>query len=344
MAGNFLLTVRDLAVEFDGEPTFYCPEFDVRTGDKVLLTGASGAGKSVFLKVLAGSLPASSVRSGHFIVGASQSMDYAEFARRRPLGDRTSFVFQDAMNSLHPYLPISRQLKVLGDFDTAGALQTMGFRQEKLDLLGKRIFRRPLSGGERQRLSLLFAAVPSRDFVLLDEPLTDIDIFSRREIEKLIDRDLLGAVAKTVILVTHDTEWLQPNVDRKQLRQFEIIALEDGACGMSGAPAPLMLERRRKQISVRQPWSLAGADPQRAPWDKGPNNGAILALSVRDKITVTRDGSTFAAWPFQTLDDGSEAISIRRGEGIALYGLSGCGKSVLLQCIAGLWSRKFSPT
>lgn len=64
--GHFELQITQLVIGFEGQAVLTVPEFTLTRGMKLVLTGASGSGKSVFLQTLMGVLPAAAVWSGRF--------------------------------------------------------------------------------------------------------------------------------------------------------------------------------------------------------------------------------------------------------------------------------------
>ncbi len=344
-----LLTVRGLCIEIEGKKLLECGEFVLRRGDKVLITSRSGGGKSIFLNCVAGLLPAHWIISGEFIVGADNAMSYAEFVRRRPLAGRTSFIFQDAMNSLHPYRPVSKQLKKIKvrEGATLGKdLERFELTSKKMDLLTGHHFSRRLSGGECQRVSLLYATDMGRDLVLLDEPLTDIDLFSRKGIEKLFDDEFFKPSAcgsherqeKTVILVTHDARWIGDYVKDGLIARYEII---ENLSGQKDVAAGRLVR------AVSDEWLNHNGlntnpciDPVPDPSElKEPiPSGDIFKLRINSALQFGAGRKKFQIWPMLETHDLAAGFRIKRGEGIALYGKSGSGKSLLLRCMAGLQS------
>lgn len=359
MGSSPLLTVRDLAIRIEGRPILRCEEFTLRQGDKVLLTSRSGGGKSVFLKCLAGLLPLHVVERGTFHPGeGAAGVTYAQYARRRSGFAGMGFVFQDAYNALHPFRPISRQIREgrPGESDSGLSGDLERFRLADLQLLQADRYRDRLSGGQCQRVSLLLAADENRPTVLLDEPLTDIDAFSRVSIEELLIERLFNRNStKTAILVSHSAHWLK-RLDGDLIRHWAIEPPADEAA------APQLTEQlgdRKLALAVKalppagaettMPQPAAGSTaPQALPDGAAPASAPSMpaipdvpVLSLKIMRRVSPGGKAdegFQLWPMRApeLENG---IEVKRGEGVALYGLSGSGKSFLLRCMAGLWSR-----
>jgi ABC-type cobalamin/Fe3+-siderophores transport system ATPase subunit len=84
-----------------------------------------------------------------------------------------------------------------------------------------------VSAGERQRTWLAFALAQSKDVILMDEPLSSIDIPSRKSFYRLLQEIVL--TAKTIVVVTHD-------IDMAILYSSRIIGLEKGVKTFEGDP------------------------------------------------------------------------------------------------------------
>lgn len=347
-----LLTIRDLSIRIEGRSILRCEEFVLRPRDKILLTSRSGGGKSVFLRCLAGLLPLHVVEGGAFSRGdGGPVMTYQQYAQARASLSAMSFVFQDAYNALHPFRPVSKQLREgrPGEADQTLASDLDRFRLKDLDLLGPDRFRDRLSGGQCQRISLLLAADLKREVVLLDEPLTDVDAFSRASIEDLlIERLFNRESSKTVILVSHGAYWLK-RLDGDFIRH---LAIEQGADDHAFPQLTELLGSRKLNLSVkhlppaRSKTALADTahypaqSSQDAEVASGPPDVPVLSLRIDRRISPGgKANEGFQLWPMSGTGELAQGIELRRGEGVALYGLSGSGKSFLLRCMAGLWSK-----
>jgi iron(III) transport system ATP-binding protein len=198
---SVVVALEGVSASRDGVPVLHDVSLAVSRGEVVALLGPSGAGKSTLLRVVLGlSTPTDGrVRVHGTIVSADQRVIVPP--EERNLG----MVFQDL--ALWPHLTVRGNL--------AFALQSQRVdrserehRIEKwlrrLELLDKRD-RRPgsLSGGERQRVALARALVLEPAAILMDEPLTSLDVVLRRQILELL-RALLAEHETAALYVTHD--------------------------------------------------------------------------------------------------------------------------------------------
>lgn len=162
----------------------------VRRMNKVAVVGVNGAGKSTFLKILAGQTEAT---TGSMTIGANVETGYFS-QHAMELLDPEKTVFETLQEAM-PLANIGVIRNLLGAFLFSG------------DAVDKRI--ENLSGGEKSRVVL--ATILSRpvNFLILDEPTNHLDIRSRE-----ILLDTLQNFGGTIVLVSHDRHFLRLLVDR----------------------------------------------------------------------------------------------------------------------------------
>ncbi len=161
---------------------FHGASFDIRTGSHLVLLGRNGTGKSTFLKCLTGNLP--------LTTGTVRWMEGVQSA----YFDQHA-AFDPQMTALEVIID---QLD-LTDTKARAALGAMKFSTDKMETRTE-----ALSGGERMRLrfALVFGVNP--DFIILDEPTNNLD-----EVTWQILLDACNATKSTILLVTHDYEFIQ---------------------------------------------------------------------------------------------------------------------------------------
>ncbi len=170
-------------------------------GDEVVvLFGPSGAGKSLTLHCLAGLVRPD---AGRIVVNGRTFDDTAAGVHLPPQARRLGYVFQGY--ALFPHLTVAGNVgfglrdrpREIRRRRTAEVLERLG--------LGPVAGRLPreLSGGQRQRVALGRALAPDPEVLLLDEPLSALDVPLRRELRGELAR-LMRDWGKTLVLVTHD--------------------------------------------------------------------------------------------------------------------------------------------
>jgi len=169
-------------------------EIDAGDGTLVLM-GANGAGKSTLLSILAGLRPAD---RGFIEVGGRVLFDSERRIDVPPEARRIGWVPQDL--ALFPHLTVARNVAFGADRESAlSVLRDLG-----LEPLADR---RPgsLSGGEKQRVALARALASRPRALLLDEPLSALDVQARSEVRALL-AETLRRLAIPAMIVTHDPE------------------------------------------------------------------------------------------------------------------------------------------
>jgi ATP-binding cassette subfamily F protein 3 len=162
----------------------------VRRLSKVAVVGVNGAGKSTFLKILAGQTEPT---AGSVTLGANVELGYFS---------------QHAMEILEPRLTVFETVQAAMPLATIGVIRNLlGAFLFSGDAVDKRV--ENLSGGEKSRVVLATLLARPVNFLVLDEPTNHLDIRSR---EVLLDA--LQRFAGTVVLVSHDRHFLHHLVDR----------------------------------------------------------------------------------------------------------------------------------
>jgi len=184
----------------------------VEKGDFIFLTGASGAGKSTFLRLL---LRQELPTDGTLTV-ASKDLSSLSLSQVQAYRRTVGFVFQDfkLIPSKTVHENVSLMLRALGAPSVHQQRRT--FQVLKWVGLQHRMNAYPveLSGGEQQRVAIARALVNEPALVLADEPTGNLDPDLALEIMNLF-RDI-NAAGTTVLVATHDRE-LITRVGRKTL-------------------------------------------------------------------------------------------------------------------------------
>ncbi|GAA4427706.1 ATP-binding cassette domain-containing protein [Georgenia halophila] len=206
---------------------------ELRPGEVTAVLGANGAGKSTLLALAAGTLRAA---AGSVTVGSRTVADGATWVPPHARG--VALLAQEPL--LFPHLD------VLGNVAfgprSAGVPRRDAERtaRELLAMVGADhlVGRRPaeLSGGQAQRVALARALAPDPEVVLLDEPLSALDVGSAAEVRQVL-RTVLRDTGRPAALVTHDLLDVLAVAD-------SVVVLEDGRVVESGAALDVLSRPR----------------------------------------------------------------------------------------------------
>lgn len=171
---------------------FSYPEFLVKKGQKVSISGESGQGKTTLLNLILGELTPS---EGHFLINGRPSKDRPSIAYM----SQEAELFQDTLRAnlcLGKEIPEEKLLELLKD---AGLEEWLHDLKKGLDTqLGER--GQKVSSGQKERINFIRCILLNRDVYLLDEVTAHLDPVSERKIIQMTEKYLSG---KTIILVSH---------------------------------------------------------------------------------------------------------------------------------------------
>ena len=223
--------VKNISKKFEDSIAIQDISFYLDEGTLLTLLGPSGSGKTTILRLIAGLIEPD---TGSILFDGEDISPIP--TEERNIG----FVFQSY--ALFPHLSVAENI--------AFGLETRKWSKEKiiarvkemLELVGlqgkgKR-YPRELSGGEQSRVALARALAPNPSLLLLDEPLSALDMNLKENLRKII-REIQQKVQVSTIYVTHDQTEAMEISDK-------IIILEKGQIVESGSPKQIYLEPKKK--------------------------------------------------------------------------------------------------
>lgn len=204
-------------------------------GKTVALLGPNGAGKSTAVAALAGLLP---VDAGYIALDGVTLDDPDSAVYVAPEERKVGVVFQEYL--LFPHLTaidnvaFGLRSRRVGRDDS---IHRAGEWMERLGLAGMER-RKPgqLSGGQAQRVALARALITEPDLLLLDEPLSALDVTTRVQLRRTLAEHLDGFPGPRLV-ITHDPS-------EAFLLAEEIHVIENGTVTQSGSPDDIRLRPR----------------------------------------------------------------------------------------------------
>lgn len=221
--GATVLELEGIRRSYERETAVENLALEVGDGEVLTLLGPSGCGKTTTLRLIGG---LERPDAGTISLGDRVLADGEEFVPPEERG--IGLVFQDF--ALFPHLSAAENVGFgLSDWSKAERRERI---EELLDLVGltEHADDKPseLSGGQKQRIALARSLAPEPDVLLLDEPLSNLDVSLRVSMREEIRR-IIDETGVTAIWVTHDQEEALSVADR-------VGVMSDGHLQQVGRP------------------------------------------------------------------------------------------------------------
>lgn len=260
-----ILAVDHLSKSFNGNLVVKEATFQFEQGRCVALLGPNGAGKTTILKMLAGLLKPTT--------GKIQYQDEKVNADlRKHIGYLPQYpVFHDWMTGAE-FLHYVGKLTHLSDAEakqrTTELLELVGIADSKKQRIGK------YSGGMKQRLGIAQAIIHRPKLLLLDEPVSALDPFGRREVLEMIKKLKEDT---TILFSTHVLN------DAEEVSD-DVIIINHGEIKVADSLDQLRKEHQQAMIYVE---TTEEAKKYLAEWTKWDLVTEIIFENNTAKITVT---------------------------------------------------------
>jgi sulfonate transport system ATP-binding protein len=228
-AGGPLLQARVRRKAYGDRPVLQNVQLDIAAGEVLSLVGASGCGKSTLLRIVAG-------LDAHYD-GQVRLAGQRQNGITRDIG----FIFQEPR--LFPWLTVAENVA----FDRGPAGRSHPQVRELLAEVGlaglEGRLPKQLSGGQAQRVAIARGLFTRPRLLLLDEPFSAVDAFTRVRLQQLL-ADVAHRHGLAVLLVTHD-------VDEALVLSDRVVVLEARAgADLQVIDNPLPRPRQREDASL----------------------------------------------------------------------------------------------
>ncbi|WEK03170.1 MAG: ABC transporter ATP-binding protein [Candidatus Devosia phytovorans] len=212
--------------------------FEIARGECLALVGPSGCGKSTLARIVVGLDRATA--------GQMQLDGVRYHGSDLPKGLRRdlSLVFQDPFGSFNPRLSIgaslAEPLRLEAGLDSAAVKARLVEAVEAVGLDAGMLERYPheFSGGQRQRLAIARALVTRPKLLVLDEPVSALDVSVRGEVLALLSR-LQVEFSLTYLIISHDLDMVAAMADR-------VLVMEAGKIIEEGRPEQIFAAPQQK--------------------------------------------------------------------------------------------------
>ena len=197
------MQVKELTKQYDGKTVVDSVSFEIPKGKVLSLIGPNGAGKSTVMGILSRLI----ARDSGLV--DFKSRDISRW-KSRELSKKLAILTQT--NNIQMKLTV-RELVIFGRFPYSGNRITAedeeiinrAIRYMELEAFENQ-FIDELSGGQRQRAYIAMVIAQDTEYVLLDEPTNNLDIYHATNMMKIVRR-LCDELGKTVILVLHEINY-----------------------------------------------------------------------------------------------------------------------------------------
>ena len=273
-----ILAIDGLSKHFGGQPALTAIELAVEQGEFIALLGPSGCGKTTLLRCIAGFL---TPEAGTIRVAGEDVTRLPPY--RRPLNT----VFQNY--ALFPHMSVAETVAYGPRRQGVAKDEAAKRAAEALELVGlaglSERLPAQLSGGQQQRVALARAIVNRPQLLLLDEPLSALDLKLRKKVQSEL-KQIQHRLGIAFLFVTHDQEEAMTLADR-------IVVLRAGIVEQHGTPLDIYNKPANRFVAgfIGSPkmnfLDVIGANRFNLPTRRTIDAGETLTLGVRPEHVVT---------------------------------------------------------
>ncbi len=217
-----ILSLKGISVLFNNTPALDNISFELQKGERMAIIGPNGAGKSTLFNVISGVL--------------NPSRGQVKIYGHKP-GQHTCIAYVPQRSQVDWEFPVNvTDVVMMGRVSKLGLFRwpkrkDWHYVQESLEWVGiPHLAKRQigeLSGGQQQRVFIARALAQEAELMLMDEPLTGLDIKSQEDIFVILDK--LRRHKVTILVATHDLNLAAERFDRLMLLNRQLIGLGQAA-------------------------------------------------------------------------------------------------------------------
>ncbi len=366
-----ILSLESITKGFGAGPVLEGVTFGLEEGERMGIIGRNGSGKTTLLKIIAGTEIAD---SGRVVFASGRRVAYVPqnpvFEPDKTVLDAVFDHGDGMVRLLHDYeeacslletesadhdrllakvSDLAQELDVHGGWDLEAAAKAILHKLGVGDTLARV---GSLSGGLRKRLALARALILRPDILILDEPTNHLDVDTIAWLEEYLSR-----YAGALLLVTHDRAFLDRivrtmlEIEKGQVRRYEgnytsFLEKKEEQAQQREAEAVKREGMARRELAwLRQGAKARGTKQKahveraraaltgpRAETDKGIEISAAASTRLGNKIHEMKKVSRTIGGKTLIRDF---SLNLKKGDRIGFIGPNGCGKTTMLEVIAG---------
>ncbi len=367
-----MITANDVALSYGKRVIFQDVNIKFTPGNCYGLIGANGAGKTTFLKILAGDFEPDKgsvsigsgerlavLRQDQFAFDELKVLDvvimghqrlYELLAEREALYAKADFNEEDGIRSGELEAEVAELDGYEAESEAAVLLSGLGITEE---LLHKKM--RELEGGEKVRVLLAQALFGNPDVLLLDEPTNNLDIDSITWLENFLDR-----FQNTVIIVSHDRHFLNQVCTHVADIDYGKITIYVGNYDFWYQASQLVLQQKQNENKKATAKAKELKDfIQRFSSNASKARQATSRKKLLDKLTLEEMPTSSRKYPFIFFKPGRPCgdiileieglsktvdgvllfkdldLTVNKGDKIAFVGSNSLAKTILFEILTG---------
>ena len=257
---NALLAIDRLRVHLGATRVLDEVSFDLGAGEVLGLVGESGSGKSMTALSVIGLLPEQARAEGSIRLDGDELLTKTEAQRCVLRGRDIGLVFQEPMTALNPLMTIGAQVLETVRLhrgvsrDKAAAIAHTALARVGLpaQVLPHERYPHEFSGGQRQRIGLARALALNPSFLVLDEPVSALDLSIQAQVINLL-MDLQQQLQLTYLFIAHDLRLVEHICSRVAVMYLGKIVEVGPTAALFTSPQHPYTQALLSAIPVRDP-------------------------------------------------------------------------------------------